>query len=141
MNWHLTDICYTLISDASAQIQNKQRRNSSGTLSFHYHDQEQNITSEGHPETRLGKCLEDPTQPNSFKAGVPYCKQYIKGNFLKPFLERNFCHSSRHFPDIFIFVLSIFDSVGRKSDSLWILLLPFNSTDNSCGNIHIRITS
>lgn len=44
-------------------------------------------------------------------------------------------------PNIFIFVVSIFDSVGRKSDNLWILLLPFSSTDNSCGNIHIRITS
>lgn len=138
-----TDTCYSFISDALAQIQNKHPRRNGGALCFHSHDQEQNIT---HWRTSWGQTwgmLRRSNTTKLFQAGVPppYHKQYIKGNFLNSFLESNLCHSYRHFPNIFIFVVSIFDSVGRKSDNLWILLLPFNSTDNSCGNIHIRITS
>lgn len=32
-----TDSCYSLISDALAQTQNKQPRNNGGALCFHYH--------------------------------------------------------------------------------------------------------
>ena len=108
VSWIFTDIFYSIISDALTQIQNKHSRNNGGALCFHYHDQELNIT---HWRTSWDQTLGMLRRSNTtklFQAGVPppYHKQYIKGNFLKSFLESNLCHSYRHFPPTFSSLLS-----------------------------------